>query len=97
VLFITRAARGFDNIFFDTRSNEALVRGARKLLLKSGKKKSNLVANLQFMHPKYKDELEKDVDLDFIYVLLGLAGITQAFTNFYPKGGGSSAFTVMSF
>jgi hypothetical protein len=24
------------------------------------------MANLQLMHPKYKDELEKDVDLDFI-------------------------------
>ena len=45
------------------------------------------MASLSLMHPKYKDELEKGVDLDFIYVLLGLAGITQAFMNFYPKGG----------
>jgi hypothetical protein len=36
----------FDNSIFDTRSNESLVRGARKLILKSGKKKSNLVASL---------------------------------------------------
>jgi hypothetical protein len=40
------------------------------------------------MQPKHKDELEKGADLDFIYVLLGLAGIAhQAFMNFYPKGG----------
>jgi hypothetical protein len=41
------------------------------------------------MHPKYKDELEKDVDLEFIYSLLGSARITKAFMNFYfyPPGG----------
>jgi hypothetical protein len=63
------------------------VRAARKLILKSGKKKSNLMATLSLMHPKYKDGLEKDVDLEFIYGLLGSAGITKAFMNFYPKGG----------
>jgi hypothetical protein len=72
---------------FDTRSNESLVSAARKLILKSGKKKSNKMANLQLMHPKYKDELEKDDDLKFIYGLLGSAGITRAFMNFYPPGG----------
>jgi hypothetical protein len=78
----------FNNSIFDTRSNESLVRAARKLILKSGKKKSNHMANLQLMHPKYKDELEKDVDLEFIYgLILGSAGITKAFMNFYPKGG----------
>jgi hypothetical protein len=47
----------FDNSMFDTCSNEKLVRAVRKLILKSGKKKSNLMATLSFMHPKYKDEL----------------------------------------
>jgi hypothetical protein len=37
----------FDNSIFDTRSNESLVRAARKPILKSGKKKSNHMANLQ--------------------------------------------------
>ena len=77
----------FYNSIFDTRSNESLVSAARKLILKSGKKKSNLMATLSLMHPKYKDGLEKDVDLEFIYGLLGSAGITKAFMNFYPKGG----------
>jgi hypothetical protein len=77
----------FDNNIFDTRSNEYLVSAARKLILKSGKKKSNKMATLSCMHPKYKDELEKDVDLKFIYSLLGSAGITRAFMNFYPPGG----------
>jgi hypothetical protein len=62
----------FDNSIFDTRSSGSLVRAARELILKSGKKKSNLMASLSPMHPKYKDELEKpDVDLEFIYGLLG--------------------------
>ena len=39
------------------------------------------------MHPKHKDELEKGVDLKSIYSLLGSAGITRAFMNFYPPGG----------
>ena len=39
------------------------------------------------MHPKYKDELEKDDYLEFICSLLGLAGITRAFMNFYTPGG----------
>jgi hypothetical protein len=60
----------FYNSIFDTRSNESLVSAARKLILRSGKKKSNLMATLSLMHPKYKDELEKDVDLKFIYSLL---------------------------
>jgi hypothetical protein len=47
----------FYNSIFDTRSNESLVSAARKLILKSGKKKSNLMATLSLMHPKYKDEL----------------------------------------
>ena len=50
------------------------------------------MASLSLMHPKYKDELEKDVDLDFIYVLLGLAGITQVFMNFYPQRRGQFNF-----
>jgi hypothetical protein len=77
----------FDNSIFDTSSNESLVSAARKLILKSGKKKSNKMVNLQLMHPKYKDELEKDVDLKFIYSPLGSAGITSAFMNFYPPRG----------
>ena len=77
----------FDYSIFDTCSNEQLVRAVRKLILKSGKKKSNLMATLSFMHPKYKNELEKDDDLKLIYILLGLAGITSAFMNFYPPGG----------
>jgi hypothetical protein len=56
-----------DHIIFDTRSNESLmVSGASELILKSGKKKSNPMASfIAHAHPKYKD-----VDLDFIYVLL---------------------------
>jgi hypothetical protein len=52
-----------DYSIFDTCSNEQLVRAVRKLILLSGKKKSNKMADLQLMHPKYKDELEKDDDL----------------------------------
>ena len=72
-----------DYSIFDTCSNEKLVRAVRKLILKSGKKKSNLMANLQLMHSKYKDELEKDDDLQLFYSLLSSAGITGAFMNFY--------------
>ena len=77
----------FEHSIFDTFSNEKLVRAVRKLILKSGKKKSNLMATLSFMHPKYKNELEKDDDLQFIYSLLSSAGINGAFMNFYPPGG----------
>jgi hypothetical protein len=77
----------FDNSIFDTCSNEKLVNATRKLILESGKKKSNKMATISFMHPKYKDDLEKDDDLKLIYSLLGLAGITRAFMNFYPPGG----------
>jgi hypothetical protein len=77
----------FKYSIFDTRSNESLVIVARKLVLLSGKKKSNKMATLSLMHPKYKDELEKDVHLKFIYSLLSAAGITRAFMNFYPPGG----------
>jgi hypothetical protein len=76
----------FDHSIFDTCSNEKLVRAVRKLILKSGKKKSNLMATLSLMHPKYKVELEKDDDLQLIYSLLSSAGITGAFVNFYPQG-----------
>jgi hypothetical protein len=77
----------FEHSIFDICSNEKLVRAVRKLILNSGKKKSNLMANLQLMHSKYKDELEKDDDLQLIYSLLSSAGITGAFMNFYPPGG----------
>jgi hypothetical protein len=42
----------FDNRIFDTRSNESLVSVARKLILKSGKKKSNKMAALHRHAPK---------------------------------------------
>jgi hypothetical protein len=78
----------FKNGIFDTCSNESLVRAACKPIEKSGKKKSNLMASLSLMHPKYKDELEKDFDLEaLLYRLLDLAGINSAFMNFYPTGG----------
>jgi hypothetical protein len=70
----------FKYSIFDTRSNESLVIVARKPILLSGKKKSNKMANLQLMHPKYKDELEKDDYLKFICSLLSAAGITRTTT-----------------
>jgi hypothetical protein len=42
----------FDNSISDTRSNESLVSVARKLILKSGKKKSNKMAALHRHAPK---------------------------------------------
>jgi hypothetical protein len=76
-----------DHSLFDIVDDDAMVRISYLLLKLSGKKKSNKMANLQVMYPKYKRQLEEDEDMQRIYQLLSDAGIWKAFMNFYGLDG----------